>query len=58
VLAFEALPKKYKLRRLSGKNIYLTPDMRQWETCELDVDMSKVLTNFAEHTNLRRSNLS
>lgn len=30
VLTFEVLPKKYKLRRLSGKNIYITPNMRQW----------------------------
>ena len=52
------MPKKYKLRRLSGKNVYLTEDMRQWETAESEVDMSKILMNFSEHTNLKKSNLS
>ena len=58
VVNFESLPKKYKLRRLSGKNVYITKDMRQWETSESEIDMGKVLMNFAEHTNLKQSRLS
>lgn len=58
VINFSNLPKKYKLRRLSGKNVYLTQDMRKWETSEAEIDMSKVLMNFAEHTNLRKSSLT
>ena len=58
VINFQNLPKKYKLRRLSGKNVYLTEDMRQWETAESEVDMSKILVNFSEHTSLKKSNLS
>lgn len=30
VVSFEKMHKKYKLRRLSGKNVYLSPDMKQW----------------------------
>ena len=58
MLNFSNLPKKYKLRRLGGKNVYLTKDMRKWTTMDSEIDMSKVLMNFAEHTNLRKSQLS
>lgn len=58
VLEFEAIPKKYKLRRLSGMNVYLAPGLRCWQAYELDIDMSKVLVNFAEHTNLRKTCLT
>jgi len=58
VVSFNALPKRYKLRRLSGKNVYLTPDMRKWQAYEAEVDMNKVLMNFAEHSNLRKSTLT
>lgn len=58
VISFTNMPKKYKLRRLSGKNVYLTDNMRKWETSDSEIEMSKVLMNFAEHTNLRKSGLS
>ena len=58
VNTFVNLPKKYKLRRLSGKNVYLTADMQEWQTEQSEVDMGKVLMNFSEHTSLKKSNLS
>ena len=52
------MPKRYKLRRLSGKTVFVTPDMREWRTSELKVDLSKVYLNFTDHMHLKKSNLS
>ena len=58
VNTFVNVPKRYKLRQLSGKTVYMTADMRVWQTAEAKVDLSKVFLNFSDHMHLKKSHLS
>ena len=55
---YNKLPKKYGLRRISGKTVYKTQNMKQWVSSEADVDLTDVFVDFDKHTDLKKSVLT
>lgn len=55
---YNKLPKRYGLRRISGKTVFKTPHMKQWVSSDNNVDLSEVFVDFEKHTDLKKSVLN
>lgn len=55
---YNKLPKKYSLRRISGKTVFKTPNMKQWVASDSSVDLTEVFVDFEKHTDLKKSVLT
>jgi poly [ADP-ribose] polymerase/centrosomal protein CEP128 len=56
---YNKLPKRYGLRRISGKTVFKTQNMKQWVSSENEtVDLADVFVDFEKHTDLKKSVLS
>lgn len=58
VNSFSKVPKRYSLRRISGRTVFKTQNMKKWVSNENDVDLANVFVDFDKHADLKKSALT